>query len=239
MQRFRWTVWTLGLWLSVGVAWPAATQDVQAEAPVFTEGDWFQRSFGDDKANYSFIAIVEVNKSGIRMEETSTGRVLFADPQFNLYREEWRADELHYEPSLVRYSFPLSVGKVWKGSYTVRSELAGGDTGGPDEVAYRCEVDCIERVAVPAGEFDAFKTVCEYTQLEDRDQERESFWFAPTAGVPVKQIWEERHPAYGWRVRAEATLAEYKHAHTVEFSVLAEAAESICDIPVPLNESPP
>jgi hypothetical protein len=88
---------------------------------------------------------------------------------------------LTYDPP-IGFDFPLKVGKTWKTHHKATNFVAGRVT----ELAYNCTVESLERVAVPAGTFDAFKIVCE------NEYTRDISWYSGKAGVQVKQDFRRK-----------------------------------------------
>lgn len=94
-----------------------------------------------------------------------------------------------YGPTL---SFPLHVGKRWRGGYmgfTAFNNLVWeGDT--------RCKVEAKEKITVPAGSFDTFRIECEqgWRVGPATGSTRATRWYAPTPGTVVKEI-QTQNPA--------------------------------------------
>lgn len=94
-----------------------------------------------------------------------------------------------YAPSL---SFPLSVGKRWRGQYTgftaFNNLVWDGET--------RCKVEATEKITVPAGEYDSFRIECEQGwRVGPRSgSSHATRWYAPAIGAVVKEV-HERDPA--------------------------------------------
>ena len=88
-------------------------------------------------------------------------------------------------------SFPLEVGKKW--SY--KTGFANKTNGNKGRWELEATVVAIERVKVPAGEFDAFKV--EYKGFWNNDTTRRngrlvlSNWYAPTTRCVVKTEYED------------------------------------------------
>lgn len=226
----------LCLALGTDAAFPAGAQDAQAEAPQFSVGDWYLKDGTDGEVLQTTIA---VDSAGMRVETRESGETQHYDPQLNVYRNDADSWSVYFEPSIMKYSFPLFVGKEWTGVFTVRTERADGLTLAPDRIEYRCRVECIERVTVPAGAFETFKASCERKDLGDGSHQRETYWFAPVAGISVRQVKEEFHPERGWIQYAETTLLDYEFAHSATFNVLPDGVESTCEQAISMNESEP
>ena len=215
-------------------AWPqsAHAQDVQADAPQYAVDDWDVRL--SDGVELLQTATV-VDAAGMRVEEAITGYVYHYDPQLNLYKIETGYRTYYFEPSKMRYAFPLHVGKHWEGVVSVRSERPDGTIATSYDMTYECEVACIEHVSVPAGEFDAFKTSCEHIDLDDNDRRRETFWFAPTAGMSVKYVRYKLDANDGWVQTDEMTLLRYRRAEQIEFDILPDGIDSTCNAAISMN----
>ena len=88
-------------------------------------------------------------------------------------------------------SFPLEIGKKW--SY--KTSFASKTNGNKGRWELEAAVVAIERVKVPAGEFDAFKV--EYKGFWNNDSTRRngrlvlSNWYAPSARCVVKTEYED------------------------------------------------
>jgi hypothetical protein len=84
-----------------------------------------------------------------------------------------------YEP----FAFPLKAGKKWDTkNLRVRSD------GTTLETTLSCEAGAIEKVKVPAGEFDAIPIICKgkWRNLNTVDQAKNVSWYAPALGANVK-----------------------------------------------------
>jgi hypothetical protein len=84
-----------------------------------------------------------------------------------------------------RIAFPLKVGTKWD-SKNLRIGLSGYKT----ETTLSCEAGAIEKVKVPAGEFDAVPITCKgrwrNLAFGNTDQAKEAYWYAPAVGTNVK-----------------------------------------------------
>jgi hypothetical protein len=161
---------------------------LSGEAPVLKVGDtwrWVRsdRRTGLQEAD-TLRTITKVSPD--RIEGTENGAPMFMSGDLNLMET----------PEYVRtgsprfYDYPLSVGKKWSFKYTQASK------SGPQRTRwqYDAEVVALERVKVPAGEFDAFKVVgkgwwnSETGSASGRGQL--SLWYAPAARTSVKLEYE-------------------------------------------------
>ena len=96
----------------------ARAQDVQADAPRYVVGDWDVRlSEGLELLQ----TVTAVDAAGMRIEEAITGDIYHYDRELNFYKIETEFRTYYYEPSRMRYAFPLFVGKHWEGLVSVRS----------------------------------------------------------------------------------------------------------------------
>lgn len=92
-----------------------------------------------------------------------------------------------YDPPLD-YAWPLTVGKTWRSVNTVTVQATGQKT----PVTTDFKVTAFEKVAVPAGTFDAYRIEWVTSQGES-----ETRWVAPAAGIATVKRHVERvasHP---------------------------------------------
>jgi hypothetical protein len=92
-----------------------------------------------------------------------------------------------YDPSLMRFEFPLQAGKKWNGTFD-KMLLTNGKHG---KFYVKAEVGALEKVSVPAGGFDAYKVTLTYDATATDDdamtgQTVETIWYAPTVKNVVK-----------------------------------------------------
>jgi len=224
----------LCLLLGISLTSPASAQDVRADAPQFSPGDWFLVHESGEPFRQTSIAI---DAEGMRVQNDPGGAIDVYDAELNVIRAELETRTFYYEPSAMKYSFPLYVGKSWAGDFSVRSERPDGSVALAYRTTYACEVSCIERVEVPAGAFQAFKTVCERVDSDDGYRERHFYWFAPEAGRSVRQIWEVYVEGTGWVFDRDQVLVEYSYSYPVEFDVLPDGVESTCNAVISMNDT--
>ena len=236
MRLFHWIAVLLCLLLGAGAVLPAGAQDVQVEAPQFSVGDWhLVRSDDGD----SLLTVTSVDADGVRVtDDPGDGHpsITYYDTQLNLVKSEYEAWTNYFEPSTMRYSVPLFVGKSWEGEIAVRSEGMDGYVDIALRRSYSCEVQCIEAANVPAGRFETFKTVCETQDSDDSTLNRRSYWYSPTAGMSVRLLTEKFQPNAGWLIDFEQVLVGFSRASAVEFNVLPDGVESKCDATISMNE---
>ena len=82
-----------------------------------------------------------------------------------------------FEPPLG-WAMPLEVGKSWTMPFRMTLHTQGGRV---IDYELACRVEAFEKVAVPAGTFDAFRIGCRSTI-----DNTETFWSSPDLGVFVK-----------------------------------------------------
>jgi hypothetical protein len=93
-----------------------------------------------------------------------------------------------FDPALVRYRFPMSVGESWRQSLRDLNKPAG--PYGP--IRRTAEVQAYESVTTPAGTFDAFR-IRVFMQLDDETFYRNPtqcnylIWYAPAVGAMVRE----------------------------------------------------
>jgi hypothetical protein len=88
-----------------------------------------------------------------------------------------------YDPP-IGYVYPLSVGQSWSTTHQMTTAK------GTREINYSCTVEGREQVAVPAGNFDTMKIVCESPVSRDVS------WTATDMGIHPKQEFQRfaNHP---------------------------------------------
>ena len=92
---------------------------------------------------------------------------------------------VYFTPFTPALKFPLAVGKRWSGSYVGYTDynklLWDGETS--------CKVEALEKVTVPAGEFEAFRIECkEGWKVGPRGGSFPATrWYAPSIGAVVKE----------------------------------------------------
>jgi hypothetical protein len=92
-----------------------------------------------------------------------------------------------YQPNLTRYVFPFQTGKKWSGEFD-KMLFSNGKHG---KFFAKAEVKGLEKVKVPAGEFDAYKIVLTYDATGTDEDARtghtvETVWYAPDVKNFVK-----------------------------------------------------
>lgn len=172
--------------LALLVAAPAALAQPAAR-PDIRVGDQWQFAVYDSVPtrvpSRSWI-VTAVTPAGI--EATENGEPLRLTPELNVL-ESPRSSETN--PGLLR--FPLEVGQRW--AYESQwSFKAKGSTG---TVAMAVEVQARERVAVPAGTFDAYRLRARGklggTSPVNSTYDAETsttYWYAPSARAVVKSV---------------------------------------------------
>jgi hypothetical protein len=106
------------------------------------------------------------------------------------YTREWNPVDVgsaRYEPNLKDLAFPLQVGKKWDASAD-KMLFSNGKHG---KFYLKGEVAALEKVTVPAGNFDAYKiNVVLDAQGTDEDANIghtvETYWYAPSVKRYVK-----------------------------------------------------
>ena len=173
-------------------ATPALAQRI--ERPEVRAGDrWEYVVYLTDPSTVSKRTVVVDAVTPTRIEATENGQPLVLTADMNTLDSP---RERSSNPTLLR--FPLAVGDHW----TFASDYQYKPTGSTGRVVVDVIVVARERVAVPAGEFDAFKLEAK-SQLGGRSPkgsriDAESFttyWYAPAARAVVK--WVQRHPYLG------------------------------------------
>ena len=130
-----------------------------------------------------------------------------------------------YTPSL---SFPLSVGKRWRGQYTgftaFNNLVWDGET--------TCKAEAEEKITVPAGEFDTLRIECEngWRVGPKTGSSHATRWYAPAIGAVVKEVhardperWNFELAHYGLPGLSPAALPTPSPAPAVPPAVAAPA----------------
>ncbi len=100
------------------------------------------------------------------------------------------------KPFMPQFSFPLSVGKQWEGTYEYQSSRGTSGT-----TRLKAKVLGKESITVPAGTFDAFKI--EYQAYYTRSDAasfgggtmRSVYWYAPAAKRIVREEYSDTTPS--------------------------------------------
>jgi len=201
-----------------GAAGPAA------EAPSVKLGDrWVYRGQDGYRVPVVWDETHEITSAG---PEGITVRVTLKGPTIDLQRTEtwsapgivrtgavYEAETDRFEPSLIRYKYPLTVGETWRQS--LRNANKPPDPFGP--IQRYVNVTGYESVSTPAGTFDAIRMRV-LMQLDDATFWRYGtdcdylVWYAPSVGAMVK---EEKRSSYREKEGMEGITVPGQHA-TVE-----------------------
>lgn len=131
--------------------------------------------------------VVEVSDNEIRTRRRVKGKYEIG---ITTYSREWNpidVGDAQYTPNLKAYTFPLAVGKKWKGDADKRL-LFRGKHG---RFYLDGEVVAFEKITVPAGTFDAYKiNLVLNAHGTDEDvnigNTVETIWYAPSVKRYVK-----------------------------------------------------
>jgi hypothetical protein len=156
--------------------------------PEWRQGERFDLVRGD--VVRGTLTIAEASPDGY-VVDLGGGRTLRRDRDLG-HLGEWSGDGQPMRemlPADVRYHWPLWVGKTWECEFVDRVR------GGPSlPLAVRYTVEALDRVRVPAGEFDALRIVRSARLLvpgEDYLTRTQVVWYAPAIGVEVRQLLGE------------------------------------------------
>jgi len=161
----------------------------EAAAPAFAVGEQWEFSYENvlaPRLNEHYTQTV------VSAETGATALVNAHSGRFTLdaYSNLTETPSTRYEPSDGRLKFPLAVGKQWSSTYVAR---AGSWTAKCDRTS---SVVAVERVKVPAGEFDAFR-IEQRVAWAGMGASRgsgltlEHDWYAPTVGRIVKVEYQD------------------------------------------------
>ena len=174
---------------SFGLAVSAAAET--ADAPDLHVGDrwsWQHSNLMSMERDFTKIEdVVEIGDKEFRTRIRVKGT---AGNAYLTYASGWvllDTGSERYQPGVVRYAFPLSVGKKWNDTFD-RSLLNSGRHG---KFEYSAEVVAMEKVTVPAGTFDAYKIIFQFFAVgTDADANvattKEVHWYAPVIKNDIK-----------------------------------------------------
>lgn len=178
--------------LALGAAGPALAQ--RAERPDVRAGDrWDFVVYRTDPSITSKRTWIVDRVTPARIEGRDNGEPLVLTADLNVVESPRERSS-----SSVLLRFPLDVGAHW----SFASDYLYKPTGSTGRVVTDVIVAGHERIAVPAGEFDAFRLEAK-AQMRGKSPkgsliDAESFttyWYAPAARSVVK--WVQRHPYLG------------------------------------------
>lgn len=176
----------IGVLLTLAVfGGPALAQ--KAEQPGVKVGDrWqFVRYYSVPSAQPNRAWVINaVTPTGI--SATENGEPLLLTPDMNVLESPERAES---NPKAL--SFPLEVGKRWR----YASDWLFKPKGSKGSVSVDVEVVAHEKIAVPAGEFEAFKLVSKSglsgtspINSQYAGEITTTYWYAPAARAIVKSM---------------------------------------------------
>lgn len=223
----------LGLALALATAGafasgPARAQDVAVDAPLLNPGDSFRFSEGDRT-----YVVRDVGWDGnlfVSTVDYGNGESYrdYYTADLNMVRSEELSspETFFFEPHSMKYKFPMRVGLRWSGSFETTVRMASGYVTQHFTTTQQCEVSCIERVEVPAGEFESFRIDCAVRHSDQVFEEIRQYWYAPEAGVSVASE-SRRHDMPSLVDRVE--LIELDRAHREPFHALPDGVDSTCE----------
>lgn len=116
-----------------------------------------------------------------------------------------------FEPGLKHVDLPLEVGKKWTSEATIVGETFR------NHVTHDCVVEKIEKVATPAGEFDAFKV--SYTgRIQGTNNKKRAYtgkdsgseWVVMGSDGKAYVIKSEYDNSFGTKITRELVAVSYK-----------------------------
>ena len=207
---------------------PASADDVSATAPVLNPGDSFRFREGD--RTYLVRDVGWADELFVSTVDYEDGRSYldYYTADLNLVRSEeiGSPETFHYSPDSMKYRFPMRVGLTWHGSYETVVRMTSGFVTEQYETAIACEVRCLERVDVPAGEFETFRIECTRRHSNQVYEEIQRYWYAPEVGVSVAAE-TARHDMPGLIERIE--LIAVWRSERIPFDALPDDVDSTCD----------
>ena len=163
----------------------AQTLSIRADAPTFKIGDRWKQEQRDTRTKlkiFENVNTITSISSTLVEGTTSDGGTFRWTPELNPIDTPSMA--FGGDPKFL--SFPLEVGKKWATKYT----FANKKNENKGRMQLDVEVLAYEKIAVPAGSFDAFKL--EYRGYWNNDANRangsarSTYWYAPAARAVVK-----------------------------------------------------
>jgi len=211
---------------SIAATRPPATEAAgRIERPDIRVGERWTYQVTDGFTNLKSTVVMEVttvtdNQIHTRRARTALAAVMptAAAGAVDVFNRDWnllREDETEYAPHYPSFQFPLEIGRSWSG--TVQFSRSDG----PVVQRLTAEVAGWERVAVPAGSFDAVKINLRgsYRLHNDMSHRLAStgdlsavVWYAPAVRQVVKrEINRSDFSAYGsMALKEHWELVEYK-----------------------------
>jgi hypothetical protein len=223
----------LGLALALAMAGalaigPARAQDISVDAPALNPGDSFRFSEGDRIYLVRDIGWEgDLFVSSVDYESGESYRDYYM-PDLNMVRSEevGSPETFFFEPHSMKYKFPMRVGLRWSGSFETIVRMTSGFVTQQYTTTQQCEVTCIERIEVPAGEFESFRIDCAVRHSDQVFEEIRQYWYAPEAGVSVVSE-SRRHDMPSLVDRVE--LIALERADRQPFHALPEGVTSTCE----------
>jgi hypothetical protein len=174
--------------LSVGLSVFAARADAPvADLPIVKVGsswDYADRLASIPCKHWVFTGV----KDGYVLSECQGYKAFASLETGNLVRilDKDGDKAVQFSPQGVTLNFPLKVGKKWEGKYSGYT----ADDGAQWDATSSCEVKAYEKVAVPAGDFDAFRIECTDAWQSGPAQGRVKVttWWSPKAAAVVKNL---------------------------------------------------
>ena len=202
----------------VPVATPALEKSSgQIDAPAVVSGDTYTYETLDHAEpkfnNITTRTITSVGAHGFEMNvvnaKSGYTRQLYYDLNANLIASRGSAGEgFEYQPALQYFNFPLKSGDTWGATSTetnkktgkIRTHVVKGTIGG------------MERVTVPAGEFQVIKIeiVSEVRDDAQVTYGMDTSWYSPAARRTVKSELESRDSVTGKTGRRTVSLLSYQ-----------------------------
>ncbi len=189
------TLWILSIW---SVVLPGcgtelrqlAPQEsrIQHEAPKIKPGFyWKKRGWSISKQRHhiyeEFVESVKNDIITINVKRDGRVRKKYLNKNLRIVTEDGRPMSPNSQPSAIRYSFPLFVGKEWEDSYEGRNWRSGEVYSYENEY----EVEAYERVQTKAGVFWAYRIGRRNYNLETGGGGWEIYWYAPVVATQVKK----------------------------------------------------
>ncbi len=161
---------------------------IRHEAPKIKPGFyWKKRGWSISKQRHyiyeEFVESVKGDIITINVNRDGRVRKKYLNKNLRIITEDGRPMSSNRQPSAIRYSFPLFVGKEWEDSYEGRSWRSGEVYSYENDY----EVEAYERVQTKAGVFWAYRIERTNYNLETGGGGWEIYWYAPVVATQVKK----------------------------------------------------
>lgn len=171
----------------------------KAIRPEIKTGDsWFfsqiEKTNTEKKSTFQF-TVVDSDSNTIRIKRDNDGGQSSQNLEFTSDLNFVTDGSGRDTPSSIRFSWPLTTGKIIPVAY----EYSHGRFVG--RIAGECAVRANEKITVPAGEMESYRVDCDLTQVATspspwQGKYSEALWYAPEARFWIKMNRVIQGPGY-------------------------------------------